>query len=94
MTMPVVVDPVVIPKKWTVVNAIAFAGAAAVSLIGVLTMVGVTVPSGVTTEVQTITGAATTIAGAVVGLLALLSKHSVVKAALSVGVPVETATRL
>lgn len=76
----------VLPKTWTPTTVATLVSGIAVFILGVLTSAGVVLPGGVSTEVQTITGSLTAIAGAISPLIALLSTHSVQKAALKAAV--------
>jgi hypothetical protein len=62
---------------------IVYFGSLALFILGLLTALGVTLPDHVTTEVQTWAGVAPMVAAVIAPLIALLSHHSVLKAAIA-----------
>lgn len=85
MTAPAPAPVPLPPSTWTPTTIAAYVGAFVLFLLASLTQAGVTVPAGVSTEVQLVVGIVGQVAGAVTALLATLSSHSVVKAASKVG---------
>jgi hypothetical protein len=80
------VTPVpVLPSKLTPATVVAYVASLATFVLGVLTSAGVTVPSGVATDVQAVAGAVVTVVGVVTALVATLSQHSVEKAQIAAG---------
>jgi hypothetical protein len=82
------------PSTWNPATALTYAASLVLFILGVLTLAGVTLPSGVSGEVQAWAGIIPTGVAALMPLWVLLSKHSVQKTALKAGIPPETAMRL
>lgn len=78
-----------LPNVFTPVTIATYVGSLAVFIVGVLVLCGVPIPAHVSAEVQTITGSIVSAVGAIVPLIALASHHSVQRAALTAGVPLE-----
>lgn len=92
---PVVLPPVpTIPTTWSPATVATLLGGVAAFILGVLTAAGVVLPGNVSSEVQTVMGSITAIAGALTPLLALLSKHSVQKTAIRSGWPVAESLKI
>src|SRR3974390_3381893 len=81
-------------EVWTITTIAAYVAAAAMLLIGVLTITGVTLPSAVSADVQAWAGILMSLAGLVTPLLVLMSKNKVVSAAVSAGHPLAEARKL
>lgn len=77
--------PPVLPTKWTATTIAGYVSSFVAFLLGLLTSLGVVLPSGVGLDAQAISGAAVIITGAVVGAATTISQHSVEKAALKGG---------
>lgn len=73
------------PAKWDLETIISYSVGMALFIIGVLVTAGVAVPASVSTEVQVIAGAITTILGTFATQVPHLSRASVKRAALKGG---------
>jgi hypothetical protein len=82
------------PATLTPQATIAYVGALALFVLGTLTAAGVTVPSGIATDVNLIVGAAVSMVGALVPLVAHLFHMKAKTAAVLGGIPIEVAAKL
>lgn len=91
--VPEIVAPT-LPTTFTPTTIIAYASAAALFLLGILTSVGVVLPAAVSADVAVVVGAAMSLSALIVPLVVLITKHGVTKAAIAAGYPIEKARRL
>ena len=80
-TTPVVPIPAppALPTSITVTTITAYVAALAVFILGLLTFAGVVLPAHVSTEVQTWSAVAESLAGVVTGLVTTITHHATVK---------------
>ena len=83
MTTTVTVPtPPVFPVKWTPATIAGYIASVVTFVLGVLTSLGVTVPTGISTDAEVVSGAIVTIVGAVTAVVTTLSQHKLTAAAL------------
>jgi hypothetical protein len=74
--------PPVIPTSLTITTVVAYLGALALFVVGLLTFAGVVLPANTSSEIQTWSAVAESVAGVVAGLITTLNHHTTVLALL------------